>query len=56
MPEQILWLVDEYVAKSESTEGVIEALERAMRRASYKEANQLTPAGDKVSGCSQIAA
>ena len=30
MPERVLWLVDEYVMKSEPTEGLVQAIERAI--------------------------
>ncbi|MGC2198399.1 MAG: response regulator [Terriglobales bacterium] len=31
MPERVLWLVDEYVMKSEPVEGLVQAIERAIR-------------------------
>ena len=31
MPEQILWLVDEYVMKSEAQEGLVRTIERVLR-------------------------
>jgi CheY-like chemotaxis protein len=34
LPERILWLVDEYVMKSEVAEGLVPIIERATRRAS----------------------
>src|SRR5579864_6430593 len=30
MPERVLWLVDEYVMKSESIEGLVQAIDRAI--------------------------
>jgi DNA-binding NtrC family response regulator len=37
MPEQILWLVDEYVMKSELPERLVPIIERAQRRAPRSE-------------------
>ncbi|PYX25108.1 MAG: hypothetical protein DMG82_06130 [Acidobacteria bacterium] len=31
MPERVLWLVDEYLMKSEPVEGLVQAIERATR-------------------------
>jgi len=31
IPERVLWLVDEYVMKSETIEGLVQAIERAIR-------------------------
>ena len=31
MPERVLWLVDEYVMKSETMEGLVQTIERAIR-------------------------
>lgn len=31
MPERVLWLVDEYVMKSETIEGLVQTIERAIR-------------------------
>jgi hypothetical protein len=31
MPERVLWLVDEYVMKSEPIEGLVQVIERAIR-------------------------
>ena len=56
MPEQVLWLVDEYLPKSECAEGLVDCLERAMRRVKTKPANKLTPASANEIGRSQSAA
>jgi two-component SAPR family response regulator len=37
MPERILWLVDEYVMKSELPERLVPVIERACRRAQRSE-------------------
>jgi DNA-binding NtrC family response regulator len=43
MPERILWLVDEYVMKSELPERLVPVLEKAMRLASRKEPTKALP-------------
>jgi CheY-like chemotaxis protein len=48
MPERILWLVDEYVMKSEPLEGLVRVIERLTRPANAAEAHKLPPASD---GC-----
>src|ERR1700680_3691731 len=40
MPERILWLVDDYVMKSEMPERLIPIIERAQRRAPHSEGPQ----------------
>ena len=41
MPERILWLVDEYVMKSELPEGLVRVIERVTRPTSTDEAHTL---------------
>jgi CheY-like chemotaxis protein len=43
MPETILWLVDEYVMKSELPEGLLRAIERVTRPTNIDEAHKLAP-------------
>ena len=43
LPERILWLVDEYVMRSEPLEGLVHAIERVTRHAEAGEAH--TPSG-----------
>ena len=43
MPERILWLVDEYVMKSELSERLMPTIERATRPAPAEEAYKLAP-------------
>ena len=40
MPERILWLVDEYVLKSELPEGLVRVIERVTRPANVDEAHK----------------
>lgn len=42
MPERILWLVDEYVMKSELPEGLVRIIERTTHPASPEERHKLT--------------
>lgn len=41
MPERILWLVDEYVMKSQLPEGLAVAIEEVLRRTGTVEAHKL---------------
>jgi CheY-like chemotaxis protein len=41
MPERILWLVDEFVMKSDLPEGLVRAIERVTRRTAIDEAHAL---------------
>jgi len=41
MPERILWLVDEFVMKSDLPEGLVRAIERVMQRPAIDEAHAL---------------
>ena len=41
MPERILWLVDEYVMKSEMPEGLVRIIQRTTRSAKAQEAYKL---------------
>ena len=41
MPERVLWLVDEYVMKSEMPEGLLRAIERVTRPGNAEEARKL---------------
>ena len=43
MPERILWLVDEYVMKSELSERLMPTIERATRAAATEQACKLAP-------------
>jgi CheY-like chemotaxis protein len=43
MPERILWLVDEYVMKSELPEGLVRIIEQAKRPANTEETSKLAP-------------
>jgi CheY-like chemotaxis protein len=43
MPERILWLVDEYVLKSEIPEGLVRAIERVTRPSNADKAHRLAP-------------
>jgi hypothetical protein len=43
MPERILWLVDEYVMKSELPEGLARIIEQAKCPANTEEASKLAP-------------
>jgi CheY-like chemotaxis protein len=43
MPERILWLVDEFVMKSELPNGLVRVIERVTRRISADEAHTLAP-------------
>ena len=43
MPERILWLVDEYVMKSELPEGLVGVIERVTRPTHIDEAHKLAP-------------
>lgn len=43
MPERILWLVDEYVMKSELPEGLVGVIERVTRPTNIDEAHKLAP-------------
>ncbi len=43
MPERILWLVDEYVMKSELPDGLLGVIERVTRRTNTDEAHTLAP-------------
>ncbi|MBZ5569664.1 MAG: response regulator [Acidobacteriia bacterium] len=40
LPERVLWLVDEYVMKSEPLAGLVQAIERVTRPAATGEANK----------------
>ncbi|MGZ4164012.1 MAG: response regulator [Tumebacillaceae bacterium] len=53
MPDRILWLVDDYVLKSESLEGLMRVIERLTRSADCAEAHNLATASD---GCFHSAA
>jgi CheY-like chemotaxis protein len=41
MPERILWLVDEYVTKSELPDGLVRVIERVMRGTNTNETQAL---------------
>jgi len=43
MPERILWLVDEYVMKSEVSEGLVRVIERVTRPTNIDEAHKVAP-------------
>jgi CheY-like chemotaxis protein len=43
MPERILWLVDEYVMKSEVPEGLVQVIERVTRPTNSDETHELAP-------------
>ncbi len=43
MPERILWLVDEYVMKSELPDGLMRMIERVARRTNIDETHTLAP-------------
>lgn len=56
MPDRILWLVDEYVMKSEPLEGLVRVIERLTRWADSAETHALAPASDGCCHGSQSAA
>ena len=56
MPDRILWLVDEYVMKSEPLEGLVRVIERLMYSAHNTEAHNLAPASDACCHRSQSVA
>jgi DNA-binding response OmpR family regulator len=41
MPDRILWLVDEYIMKSELPDGLVPVIERVMRRTNAKKTHAL---------------
>jgi len=43
MPERILWLVDEYLMKSELPEGLVRVIERVTRPTNIDKAHKLAP-------------
>jgi CheY-like chemotaxis protein len=47
LPERVLWLVDEYVMRSEPVEGLGRVIERVTRAASSPEAKKMSAAADK---------
>jgi CheY-like chemotaxis protein len=56
MPERILWLVDEYVMKSEPLEGLARAIERVRRSADSRASRGLAPGSEEErEGSSQAA-
>jgi two-component system, OmpR family, alkaline phosphatase synthesis response regulator PhoP len=56
MPDRVLWLVDEYVMKSEPLDGLVRVIERLTRSADSAEAHNLAPASDGCCHRSQSAA
>ncbi len=56
MPERILWLVDEYVMRSELSERLARIIERAMHLAKTEEAYKLAARSNDQSQRSQAAA
>jgi DNA-binding NtrC family response regulator len=47
LPERVLWLVDDYVMRSEPVEGLGRVIERVARPASTPEAHKFAPAAHK---------
>jgi CheY-like chemotaxis protein len=47
MPQRILWLVDEYVMKSDLPVGLVRVIERVTRRSNTDETNTLAPSTSK---------
>jgi len=56
MPDRVLWLVDEYVMKSEPLDGLVRVIERLTRSADSAEAHNLALASDGCCHRSQSAA
>jgi two-component SAPR family response regulator len=56
LPERVLWLVDDYVMKSEPLEGLGRVIERVTRPASTAGEQRFAAAADKPSKRSPVAA